>query len=224
MPASNAARVQASVCSRPTPPEYVSQDPRPMTDSSSSESPSRRCSTSAAQPFHERLGRALEVRVLERARDVVPRGVAVQPHTEPAAVAHVGRHEVALGLIGGQRSLHPGRGGAPQRQPAVAVVVVHERGELARPAHVEAGGAVAEPLARLGEGEADRAHTLQDGGVVDHPRTVRPMPGYWLKAIGHARGPLAEDWIDTRAELLRRTGFPRGPKIAPGDRPPAYTP
>jgi hypothetical protein len=44
------------------------------------------------------------------------------------------------------------------------------------------------------------------------------VPGYWLKAIGHARGPLAEDWIETRAELLRRTGFPRRPRMAPGDR------
>jgi hypothetical protein len=42
--------------------------------------------------------------------------------------------------------------------------------------------------------------------------------GYWLKAIGHARGPLAEDWIEERAELLRRTGFPRRPRIAEGDR------
>ena len=44
------------------------------------------------------------------------------------------------------------------------------------------------------------------------------MAGYWLKAIGHARGPLAADWLDTRAELLRRTGFPRRPRIEPGDR------
>jgi len=44
------------------------------------------------------------------------------------------------------------------------------------------------------------------------------VPGYWLKAIGHARGPLAEDWLETRAELLRRTGFPRRPRIVPGDR------
>jgi hypothetical protein len=44
------------------------------------------------------------------------------------------------------------------------------------------------------------------------------VPGYWLKAIGHARGPLAEDWIEERAELLRRTGFPRRPRIAEGDR------
>ncbi len=46
-----------------------------------------------------------------------------------------------------------------------------------------------------------------------------PEPrGHWLKAIGHARGPLAEDWLVTRPELLRRTGFPRRPRIVPGDR------
>jgi hypothetical protein len=44
------------------------------------------------------------------------------------------------------------------------------------------------------------------------------LPGYWLKAIGHARGPLPERWLDERAELLRRTGFPRRPRIAVGDR------
>ena len=42
--------------------------------------------------------------------------------------------------------------------------------------------------------------------------------GYWLKAVGHARGPLAEDWLEQRSELLRRTGFPRRPRIAEGDR------
>ena len=44
------------------------------------------------------------------------------------------------------------------------------------------------------------------------------MPEYWLKAIGHAHGPLGERWIEERAELLRRTGFPRRPRIAVGDR------
>ena len=42
--------------------------------------------------------------------------------------------------------------------------------------------------------------------------------GYWLKAIGHARGPLGERWLDERPELLHRTGFPRRPRIAVGDR------
>ena len=44
------------------------------------------------------------------------------------------------------------------------------------------------------------------------------MPGYWLKAVGHARGPLSERWLDERPELLHRTGFPRRPRIAAGDR------
>jgi hypothetical protein len=43
-------------------------------------------------------------------------------------------------------------------------------------------------------------------------------PSYWLKAVGHARGPLAEDWLEHRSELLHRTGFPRRPRIEPGDR------
>ena len=47
---------------------------------------------------------------------------------------------------------------------------------------------------------------------------MAPARGYWLKAIGHARGPLAADWLETRPELLRRTGFPRRPRIEPGDR------
>ena len=41
---------------------------------------------------------------------------------------------------------------------------------------------------------------------------------YWLKAIGHARGPLPADWLHARAELLQRTGFPRRPRMEPGDR------
>ena len=44
------------------------------------------------------------------------------------------------------------------------------------------------------------------------------MAGYWLKAIGHARGPLSERWLDERPELLHRTGCPRRPRIAVGDR------
>ena len=52
---------------------------------------------------------------------------------------------------------------------------------------------------------------------------MTPLPAprataHWLKAIGHARGPLAERWLDDRAELLRRTGFPRRPRMVVGDR------
>lgn len=44
------------------------------------------------------------------------------------------------------------------------------------------------------------------------------MRGYWLKATGHAGGPLAEDWLDGPTPGLRRTGFPRRPRMLPGDR------
>jgi len=42
--------------------------------------------------------------------------------------------------------------------------------------------------------------------------------GYWLKAIGHARGPLPDAWLERSTASLARTGFPRRPRIAPGDR------
>jgi len=51
------------------------------------------------------------------------------------------------------------------------------------------------------------------GRAIDHL-----VVNYWLKAIGHARGPLSERWLDERPELLHRTGFPRRPRIATGDR------
>jgi hypothetical protein len=41
---------------------------------------------------------------------------------------------------------------------------------------------------------------------------------HWLKAIGHARGPLTDDWLAERPASLRRTGFPRRPRMEPGDR------
>jgi hypothetical protein len=47
---------------------------------------------------------------------------------------------------------------------------------------------------------------------------MEPARGHWLKAVGHARAPLAERWFEEHPELLRRTGFPRRPRIVPGDR------
>ena len=46
-----------------------------------------------------------------------------------------------------------------------------------------------------------------------------PARGHWLKAVGHARGPLPDAWVfEDRIEVLRRAGFPRRPRIVPGDR------
>jgi hypothetical protein len=40
-----------------------------------------------------------------------------------------------------------------------------------------------------------------------------------LKALGHARGPLPDRWIeDGGVRRLTRTGFPRRPRMAVGDR------
>ncbi len=46
-----------------------------------------------------------------------------------------------------------------------------------------------------------------------------PKRCHWLKALGHARGPLPLAWLeDGRTGALRRTGFPRRPRMEPGDR------
>ena len=45
------------------------------------------------------------------------------------------------------------------------------------------------------------------------------MRTHWLKALGHARRSLPDAWLeDGGTARLRRTGFPRRPRIAPGDR------
>jgi hypothetical protein len=43
---------------------------------------------------------------------------------------------------------------------------------------------------------------------------------FWVKTIGHARWSLPDDWMSEPGSLerLRSTGFPRRPRIAPGDR------
>ena len=42
---------------------------------------------------------------------------------------------------------------------------------------------------------------------------------HWLKALGHARWSLPDAWLeDGGTSRLHRTGFPRRPRIASGDR------
>ena len=65
-----------------------------------------------------------------------------------------------------------------------------------------------------------------EGHHLDRRRALRRDPGrpaggvtHWLKALGHARGPLPARWLeDGNLRSLRRTGFPRRPRMAPGDR------
>jgi hypothetical protein len=45
------------------------------------------------------------------------------------------------------------------------------------------------------------------------------MPMHWLKAVGHARGPLPARWVEEgRTTVLREGGFPRRPRVAEDDR------
>jgi hypothetical protein len=42
---------------------------------------------------------------------------------------------------------------------------------------------------------------------------------HWLKALGHAGGAMPAEWLaDGRIDRLRRTSFPRRPRMEPGDR------
>jgi hypothetical protein len=45
------------------------------------------------------------------------------------------------------------------------------------------------------------------------------MQTNWLKAVGHARGPLPARWIEEgRTSVLREGGFPRRPRVREDDR------
>jgi hypothetical protein len=45
------------------------------------------------------------------------------------------------------------------------------------------------------------------------------MQAHWLKAVGHARGPLPARWIEEgRTSVLREGGFPRRPRVDAEDR------
>src|SRR5438270_13270893 len=45
------------------------------------------------------------------------------------------------------------------------------------------------------------------------------MPAHWLKAVGHARGPLPGRWAEEgRTGVLRQGGFPRRPRVEEEDR------
>ena len=45
------------------------------------------------------------------------------------------------------------------------------------------------------------------------------METHWLKAVGHARGPLPARWIEEgRTRVLREGGFPRHPRVTEDDR------
>ncbi len=105
--------------------------------------------------------RSREPRVLDDAGDLLPVQPAVQLDARPS---RCGRRRAARSRRRGtvdEHRLHPGRGGGPDGQAPVAVVVVVERHERPLVADEEGRRAVAQPLARLGQGEAQPADLLE---------------------------------------------------------------
>ena len=50
---------------------------------------------------------------------------------------------------------------------------------------------------------------------------MAPGRAHWLKALGSAEAPLSDAWLEEDGAAARRltlTGFPRRPRIEPGDR------
>src|SRR6266542_1796296 len=117
----------------------------------------RASSPASARGELKRLRRALRVGVLDDAGELVPVHAAVEAETEPAAMPDVRRDEETLRVHIDKRGLHSGSGGAPDREPAVAVEVGEDHHERLLLADEERRRAVTQPLARLGELERDGA-------------------------------------------------------------------
>lgn len=120
------------------------------------------CPLNDPSGFDQPGGRHLGVGVLGDARDLFPGQPAVEAKPEPAAVPDVRRDEEPLGIGLHEHSLHAGGGGAPDREAPVAVVVGQHHQECALAANEERRRAVTEPLARLGQPEAELAQPCED--------------------------------------------------------------
>ena len=109
-------------------------------------------------------------------------------------------------------------------RPGVASVVVGARTEEQLADNLGAADLVLARrrarAARRGERAAAALPVLAPGEDVERPpQRGRPdaagsarlsdrPTAYWLKAVGHARGPLAEDWIDAAARAAAAHGLP----------------
>ena len=109
--------------------------------------------------------------VLDQVRDDVPVDLDVEVHAEPAAVADVGRAEVALRRLGDQRLLHVGARRAPEGH-AVVVMLVREHHEGLLAADEPGRFAVAQAFGHLGQRQAEAAQVFE----CVHPDILRHVP------------------------------------------------
>src|SRR6202012_3732790 len=93
------------------------------------------------------------------------------------------------------------------------------------PAQAVARSAPVPPRCRDGAGELGAGGGARLGAPARQAPSRQPslsrigcddwlMPTHWLKAVGHARGPLPGRWIEEgRTSALREGGFPRRPRV-----------
>jgi len=87
--------------------------------------------------------------------------MAVQPHPDPAQVADVGRNEVQVRIRLHEHIAHVRLRGAPERDPAVAVMVVLVNDKSSFFPDEKSGRSVAQPLARPRQGQTLGADSFE---------------------------------------------------------------
>jgi hypothetical protein len=107
-----------------------------------------------------------------------------------------------------------------RRHPLVAEPGLLERKRLGRQAElqvrraIEPGADIFQVPLEVPEREWHGLILWRRGGCDDSS-----MQSHWLKAVGHARGPLPARWIEEgRTGVLREGGFPRRPSVREDDR------
>src|SRR6266511_2441023 len=132
----------------------------------------------------ELRGRDLGICVLDDARELVPVEPTVEPEAEPPAMADVRRDEEALPVRVDQHLLHSAGRRAPDREPAVAVVIRQHETELAdacqRPTALSRASHFSAPRART-RGTPARAHSSLRAapGAQRDPDEARSLAGPW---------------------------------------------
>jgi hypothetical protein len=110
------------------------------------------------------------ISVLDDIGDLLPVEIEVKTHTEPTTSTDVRWNEKPPPVSMHQRVLRPRWCVAPERQPPVIVMVVHEHDERPFAAPKERRGAVAQTLFSLWKAEAKAAHAFASGLI--HDRSV----------------------------------------------------
>src|ERR687898_721178 len=184
----------------------------------------------------ERLRRDRPEGVFDDAGDLVPIdavvAIGVEVDAEPSgdhARRRGGRMEEPVWFAGRQVGGHARRGGAPQRDAAVAAVVVVEVAQRPLALHEEARLAVADALSDARQGQCDPAHLVElvafhlssvyTRPVVDTPGRIRRVR---TTQRAQRRRRLFRDARDAGRSIRQRSVRPGTRAIRYGDRLPEW--